>query len=329
MLDISRDLSLLDAYSRAVVGAVEEIGPSVVQVEVGRTAQARERSEGRRRRSDAPADGIGSGVLFTPDGLLLTNSHVVHGARAITVSTTDGRSLTADVIGDDPDTDLAVLKVSAPDLVAAPLGDSLALRPGQVVIAIGNPLGFQHTVTAGVVSALGRTMRARTGRLMENIIQTDAALNPGNSGGPLVTTAGAVVGINTAIVPGGQGISFAVPINTAKLVLPALLRDGRVRRAYLGLSGQDVPIPRRVVRFHRLATDTGVLVVRLEPEGPAAAAGVLEGDIIVDLGGTAVIRIDDLHRLLTDERIGRRERLTLLRGVDTLTVEVELREKNL
>jgi S1-C subfamily serine protease len=326
MLDIPRDLSLLDAYSRAVIGAVEEIGPSVVQVEVRRGAE-RGKSPESHDRADEPPGGIGSGVLFTPDGLLLTNSHVLHRAGDITVRTADGRSLTADLIGDDPDTDLAVLKVSAPDLVAGPFGDSLTLRPGQVVVAIGNPLGFQHTVTAGVVSALGRTMRARSGRLMENIIQTDAALNPGNSGGPLVTTAGAIVGINTAIVPGGQGISFAVPINTAKLVLPALLRDGRVRRAYLGLSGQDVPMPRRVVRFHRLPADTGVLVVRLDAEGAAAAAGVREGDIIVDLGGTAVVRIDDLHRLLTGERIGRREALTLLRGVEKITVEVVLRDR--
>lgn len=326
MLDVSRDLSLLDAYSRAVVGAVEEIGPSVVQVEVRREIGDRQ-GAGRRGRRDRPLGGVGSGVFFTPDGLLLTNSHVVHRAATITVRTADGRSLTADLVGDDPDTDLAVLRVSAPDLVAAQLGDSLALRAGQVVIAIGNPLGFQHTVTAGVVSALGRTMRALSGRLMENIIQTDAALNPGNSGGPLVTTTAQVVGINTAIVPGGQGISFAVPINTAKLVLPALLREGRVRRAYLGLSGQDVPIPRRVVRFHGLPADSGVLVVRLDADGPASAAGVREGDIIVDLSGTAVVRIDDLHRLLTGERIGSREWLTVLRGVEKLSVEVVLRDR--
>jgi S1-C subfamily serine protease len=313
MLDINRDLSLLDAYSQAVVSAVERIGPSVVQVDV----RAGGKEDARR-----PDGGTGSGVIFTPDGLILTNSHVVSRAKEVSVGLADGRMLDADLVGDDPDTDLAVVKVSGPDLVAAPLGDSSALRPGQVVIAVGNPLGFQHTVTAGVVSALGRTMRGRTGRLIENVIQTDAALNPGNSGGPLVTTTAEVVGINTAIVMGGQGISFAVPINTARLVLPALLREGRVRRARLGLAGQDVPIPRRVVRFYRLESATGILVVRVEPGGPAAAAGLRDGDIIVDLSGAAVRRVDELHRLLTEDRIGQAVPVTVLRGTERFTVEI-------
>jgi S1-C subfamily serine protease len=319
VLDTNRDLSLLDAYSQAVVSSAERIAPSVVQVEV----QERD----ARRNRERPG-GLGSGLIFTPDGLILTNSHVVGRSRSITVGLIDGRSLTADLVGDDPDTDLAVIKISGSDLHAAPLGDSRTLRPGQVVIALGNPLGFQHTVTAGVVSATGRTMRARTGRQIENIIQTDTALNPGNSGGPLVTTAAEVVGINTAIVAGGRGISFAVPINTALLILPSLLREGRVRRARLGLAGQDVPILRRVQRFHHLSSAAGVLVVRVEPNGPAAAAGVRDGDIIIELLGQAVTGIDDLHRLLTADQIGRAISLTILRGTEKFSVDVEPRDSS-
>jgi S1-C subfamily serine protease len=311
VLDINRDLSLLDAYSQAVVSAVERIGSSVVQVEV---TQA--------RRGRAPGSGTGSGVIFTPDGLILTNSHVVSRAAQISVGAADGRTFAADLVGDDPDTDLAVIRISASELVAAPLGDSRALHQGQIVIAIGNPLGFQQTVTAGVVSAIGRTMRARSGRLIENVIQTDAALNPGNSGGALVTTAAQVVGIPTAIVPGGHGISFAVPINTARLILPSLLRSGQVRRARLGLAGQDVPLPRRLVRFYRLASDTGVLIVHVEPDGAAAGAGLRDGDIILDLGGQVVRAVDDLHRLLTEERIDLPIPIVLLRGTERMTVEV-------
>ncbi|HEX2343415.1 MAG TPA: trypsin-like peptidase domain-containing protein [Vicinamibacterales bacterium] len=311
MLDINRDLSLLDAYSQAVVSAVERMGSSVVQVEV---TQA--------RRGRAPGSGTGSGVIFTPDGLILTNSHVVSRAAQISVGAADGRTFAADLVGDDPDTDLAVIRISASELVAAPLGDSRALHQGQIVIAIGNPLGFQQTVTAGVVSAIGRTMRARSGRLIENVIQTDAALNPGNSGGALVTTAAQVVGIPTAIVPGGHGISFAVPINTARLILPSLLRSGQVRRARLGLAAQDVPLPRRLVRFYRLASDTGVLIVHVEPDGAAAGAGLRDGDIILDLGGQVVRAVDDLHRLLTEERIDLPIPIVLLRGTERMTVEV-------
>jgi S1-C subfamily serine protease len=311
VLDINRDLSLLDAYSQAVVSAVEQIGPSVVQVEAAHARRGRE-----------PRDGTGSGVIFTPDGLILTNSHVVSRAAEISVGLADGRTCGADLVGDDPDTDLAVIRISAPDLIAAPLGDSRALRQGQIVIAIGNPLGFQQTVTAGVVSAIGRTMRARSGRLIENVIQTDAALNPGNSGGALVTTAAQVVGIPTAIVPGGHGISFAVPVNTARLILPSLLSSGRVRRARLGLAGQDVPLPRRLVRFYRLSSDTGVLIVRVEPDGAAAGAGMRDGDIIVELGGQVVRAVDDLHRLLTEERIDLPVPIVLLRGTERMTIEV-------
>ena len=299
------DVELLDAYSRTVIGAVERVGPAVVKVEVRGAAGA------RSRRADL--GGSGSGFLFTPDGLILTNSHVVAGGSEISVSMTDGRVLGADVVGDDPHTDLAVLRVTAPELTAAPLGDSSTLRPGQVVIAIGNPFGFQHTVTTGVVSALGRSLRARTVRLMENLIQTDAALNPGNSGGPLVTSRGDVVGVNTAVILGGQGIAFAVPINTATWVISCLLKDGRVRRSYLGVAGQDVAIPRRLVREHNLPRERGMTLTAVTPKSPADQAGLKAGDLLIDFGGTPIGGADDLIRLLTDATIGAATPVRVLR----------------
>lgn len=314
---------LLDAYSRAVVSSVELVGPSVVGVEVSK--QRNPQGGGRRRRPDGMQGG-GSGFVFAPDGLILTNSHVVDGAVTIDVTLPDSRRFRADLVGDDPETDLAVVKVTAPDLVAARLGDSRRLRPGQLVIAVGNPFGLQHTVTAGVVSALGRALRARSGRLMDNIIQTDAALNPGNSGGPLVIHSGEVVGVNTAMIMGGQGLSFAVPINTAKLVIPALLSDGRVRRSVIGLGAQDVPILRRVVRFFGLSLESGVLVASLVEGGPAERAGVREGDIIVDFDGQAVSGTDDLHKLLSESKIGQRVPMEVIRGTEKLTLEVRPRE---
>jgi S1-C subfamily serine protease len=290
---VASEAQLFDAYSHAVMSAVDTVGPSVVKVDAG---------------------GTGSGFVFAPDGLILTNSHVVASASsAIRVTVTDGRELVADLVGDDPHTDLAVLRVSAPDLVAAPFGDSSALRPGQLVIAIGNPFGFQHTVTAGVVSALGRSLRARTVRLLENLIQTDAALNPGNSGGPLVTSRAQVVGVNTAVILGGQGIAFAVPINTARYVVSCLLRDGRVRRSHLGVAGQDVAIPRLLVRAHQLAHDRGVAITAVSEGTPAADAALRPGDLIVELDGQPVRGVDDLHRLLTEERIGELTALKILR----------------
>jgi S1-C subfamily serine protease len=292
-----KDVELLDAYSHAVIDAVDRVGPSVVKVDVRGGAE-------RPRSRRVPDGGSGSGFIFTPDGLILTNSHVVAAGSEVSVSLTDGRVLGTDIVGDDPHTDLAVLRVTAPDLKAAPLGNSATLRPGQLVIAIGNPFGFQHTVTTGVVSALGRSLRARTVRLMENLIQTDAALNPGNSGGPLVTSRGEVVGVNTAVILGGQGIAFAVPINTAAWVISCLLKDGRVRRSYLGLAGQDVEIPRRLVREHTLPRERGMSLTAVTPKSPADEAGLRAGDVLIDFGGMPIGGADDLVRLLTDSTIG-------------------------
>jgi S1-C subfamily serine protease len=302
------DAALLDAYSEAVTRAVEAVAPSVLNVEVGERG------------------GSGSGFVLTPDGFALTNSHVVGGARAVKVRLPDGRKVPAQVVGDDPDTDLAVVRFEAEGLTPVALGDSRALRPGQLVIAIGNPYGFQCSVTAGVVSAVGRALRSRTGRLMDNVIQTDAALNPGNSGGPLVSSRGEVVGVNTAVILPAQGICFAIPIHTAQFVVGRLIKDGRIRRGFLGLGGQTVPLPRHLVRRHGLASDSGVLVVSIEQRGPAASAGVVEGDVIVGLGGQPVATIDDLHRMLADGPIGAPAALMLIRRGETATLEVVPRE---
>jgi S1-C subfamily serine protease len=310
----------MDDYSRAVTRAVDIVAPSVVSIEVSK------KDTGRRGRSESTA-AAGSGFVFAADGLILTNSHVVEGTSKVQVALPDGRDYGADVVGQDPDTDVAVLRITAPDLVPVAFGDSRALRAGQLVVAIGNPYGFHHTVTAGVVSALGRSLRSRSGRLIDQVIQTDAALNPGNSGGPLVTSDGRVVGVNTAIIAGGQGLSFAVPISAVVAVLPALLRDGRVRRGYLGIAGQNVPLLRRVTRFHRLGQESAVLVISLEPDGPALAAGLRDGDLIVSLDDEVVGGLDDLHRLLTESRIGTKVRLGVLRGADRREIEVPVKER--
>jgi S1-C subfamily serine protease len=288
------DDELLDAYSRAVTHAVDTVGPAVVKIDAAR--------------------GGGSGVVFTPDGLILTNSHVVDDAAHLTVVLPDGHSMRADVIGQDADTDLAVIRIDGTSLPWATLGDSRGVRVGQVAIAIGNPYGFHHSVAAGVVSALGRTLRARSGRLMDDIIQTDAALNPGNSGGPLVTTAGEVMGINTAMIQNAQGLCFAIASNTARFVAARLIRDGRVRRSYIGLAGQTVPIPRAVARENQLAVTSGVFVASVEPDSPAAAAGLRDGDVVLAFAGEPVTGVDDLHRQLTDDRIGVPASLTILRA---------------
>jgi S1-C subfamily serine protease len=306
------DAGLLDAYSQAVVSAVERVGPSVVRIDAHGDGGA-----GRVRR-----EGTGSGLVFTPDGLVLTNSHVVHASRTLTVTLLDGRSGGAVLIGDDPGTDLAVVRADLPDLAWQPLGDSGALRPGQVAIAIGSPFGFEHTVTAGVVSALGRALRSRTGRLIEHLIQTDAALNPGNSGGPLVTSAGEVVGVNTAAIAGGHGISFAVPINTAKLVVAALLREGRVRRSVIGLSGRDVALPRRLVRHHALPLERAIGVVEVAAGSPAERAGIRPHDLLVSFNDAPVAGVDDLVRHLTDALIGRAVPVGVVRGPDHRTLRV-------
>ncbi len=303
-----RDASLLDAYSQAVVQAAERTSPAVVYIEV---AQPRARYPGGPGHEIRR--GSGSGFIFTPDGFILTNSHVVHGASAIDVTLSDGRRLGASLVGDDPSADLAVVRISANGLVPAPLGDSNQIRVGQLAIAIGNPYGFQYSVTAGVVSALGRSLRSQSGRLIDDVIQTDAALNPGNSGGPLVNSLGEVIGVNTAVILPAQGICFAVAINTAKFVAGQLIRHGRIRRAYLGVGGQSVLIPRQIVRSQQLAASNGVLVISLEKPSPAERAGLREGDLIVALDDAPVRGIDDLHKLLTEARIGERCRVTVLR----------------
>ncbi len=326
----SRDAGLLDSYSRAVTAAVERVSPSVVNVEVhqtlrppsGRTRSGEPRSGEPRSGEPRERRGGGSGFVFTPDGLILTNSHVVHDATRIEVTLADGRRAPAHTIGDDPATDLAVIRVDVSGLQAVPLGDSQQLRPGQMAIAIGNPYGFQSTVTAGVISALGRSLRSYSGRLIEDVIQTDAALNPGNSGGPLVDSRGQVIGVNTATILPAQGICFAIGINTAKFVASRLLRDGRIRRSYIGVSAQTVPIHRRVVRFYGLARETGVVVVGIEDRSPARTAGLREGDVIVALEEKPVAGVDDLHRLLTDAQVGARCALTVIRHTERLILPI-------
>jgi S1-C subfamily serine protease len=302
----SGDAELLDAYSKTVVKAAERVGPAVAHLEV---------ELGRRR-------GTGSGFAFTPDGLLLTNSHVVHGARAIRAIFADGTSRDADLVGDDPHTDTAVIRIAAASLPSVQLGSSRAVRVGQLAIAIGNPYGFQHTVTAGVVSALGRSLRTQTGRLIDDVLQTDTALNPGNSGGPLVDSRGEVIGVNTAIIPMAQGICFATAIDTVKWVVVQLLRDGKVRRGYLGIAGANIPLPRRIARHFALANSRAVRVESVEVGGPAARAGLEPGDLIVAFDGANVEGIDSLHRLLNLERIGKALPLTVIRRAQKLELPI-------
>jgi S1-C subfamily serine protease len=313
---VTEDSVLLDAYSQAVTRAVEKVSPSVVNIEVHQSVPSRRRAEPLERR------GGGSGFIFTPDGLILTNSHLVHEASRIEVTVADGRKLPARTIGDDPATDLAIVQIDGAGLVAAALGDSQTLRVGQLVMAIGSPYGFQSTVTAGVVSALGRSLRSYSGRLIEDVIQTDASLNPGNSGGPLVASDGRVVGVNTATILPAQGICFAIGINTAKFVASRLLRDGRIRRSYIGVSVQTAPIHRRLVRYYDLPKETGVVVLSVEPNSPAQRAGLREGDVIVGLEGQAVAGVDDLHGVLSDIGAGVRAELAVLRGTEKLSLAV-------
>jgi S1-C subfamily serine protease len=320
--DPGRDDELLDAYSRAVIGASQKVSPSVVNIDVTHTVSGLSRGPASARE----VQGNGSGFLFTPDGFILTNSHVVHAARNIEVTLPDGRQHQADLIGDDPDTDLAVVRINAPNLMPAKFGDSNSIRVGQLVIAIGNPYGFQYTVTAGVVSALGRSLRSRSGRLIDDIIQTDAALNPGNSGGPLVSSTGEVIGVNTATIMPAQGICFAIAINTAKFVAGRLIKDGRIRRSYIGVGGQNVPLHRRMVRFHNLPSEAGILVISVEPQSPASRADLREGDVIVAYNSHPIRGIDDLHRLLTDEMVGIESSLVVIRGSEKLTLTIRPEE---
>ncbi|CAN5621358.1 trypsin-like peptidase domain-containing protein [soil metagenome] len=316
------DAELLDAYSAAVTHVVRRVGPSVVRIDVDKDAVVR----GPAGRPQKRGGGSGSGFVFTHDGLILTNSHVVHGATKIEVTLADGATQEATLVGDDPDTDLAVIRIHAANLVPAALGDSSKLQVGQLVVAIGNPYGFHATVTAGVISAMGRSFRSSSGRLIDNVLQTDAALNPGNSGGPLVNSRGEVIGVNTAVILPAQGLCFAVPSNTAQFVASRLIRDGKIRRAYIGVAGQNVPIHTRLVRFYQLATKSGVLVNEIEPNSPAARAGIEDGDVIVAFDSQAVEGVDDLHRLFTDEVVGREAKLTVLRRYERFEFSIRPEE---
>ena len=303
------DTRLLDAYSQAVVGAVERVAPSVVKIDA---------RSGRDRRDG----GSGSGFVFTPDGFALTNSHVVHGASRLEALLADGRRAGATLVGDDPDTDLAVVRIAADGVPPAPLGRSAGVRVGQVAIAIGTPFGFHATVTTGVVSALGRSLRARSGRLIDDVLQTDAALNPGNSGGPLVDTRGEVIGVNTAMILPAQGLCFAIAVDLARFVATSLIRDGRIVRAWLGVAGQNAQLRRPLVRRLELARESGVLVLSVETGSPAERVGLREGDVLVGFAGEPVAGVDDLHRLLTGARVGVSAPLEILRSSEKLRLEV-------
>lgn len=304
---VHQDAELLDEYSRTVVSAVDRVAPSVVNIVT---------------RANHPRGGSGSGFIIAPDGFILTNSHVVDGAAEVLVNLSDGREFRAQVIGDDPDTDLAVVRIDAPQLKHVRLADSETLRVGQVAIAIGNPLGFQASVTAGVISALGRSMHAQSGRLIDNVLQTDAALNPGNSGGPLANSAGEVIGVNTAMIRPAQGICFAIASNTAKLVAGWLIKEGRIRRGYIGVAGQNVPLHRRVARFYHLPGETGVLVISVEKGSPAEHARIRPHDIIVAMNDEPITSVHDLHKRLVGERIGVPCKLTVIRHTEQLTIYI-------
>lgn len=310
------EAEIFDAYSRTVIGASERVSPSVVKIEI-------EQKERNIRGRKVPGQsGSGSGFIFTPDGFILTNSHVVHNAGKISVVMQNGNHYVADLVGDDPDTDLAVIRINAPQLVSTRLGMSNNLKVGQLAIAIGNPFGFQTTVTAGVVSALGRSLRGTSGRLIDDVIQTDAALNPGNSGGPLINSAGEVIGVNTATIMSAQGLCFAIAIDTAKFVASRLIRDGKIRRSYIGMAGQNVPIPRQFVRYYNLPNENGILVISMDKESPAKKAGLQEGDTIVSFAGEKVEGIDELHRLLSEERVGIAQTITVIRRTEKLDFEI-------
>ncbi len=309
------DDELLDSYSRTITDVVEKVAPAVVNIRVHKAS--RDKQQGQE------SGGAGSGFVIAPDGFILTNSHVVHGADKMDVTMADGQIFRADLIGEDPESDLAVIRINAPQQLSyAHLGDSKNIRVGQIAVAIGSPFGFQQTVTAGVVSALGRSMRSQSGRLIDDVIQTDAALNPGNSGGPLVNSRGEVIGVNTAVILPAQGICFAIASNTAEFVAAWLIKEGRIRRSWIGVMGQNVPIHRRVVRFHRLTAEYGVLVAGTEPNSPARRAGLLEGDVIVAFAGEPVSTIDELHRHLVAKVIGVPTMFTIIRHTEKLDLVI-------
>ncbi len=320
------DRELLDAYSQTVTAVAEQVSPSVVKIEVQGPEPAPPgpgQDPRRPRGPTGPTSGSGSGFVMTPDGYVLTNSHVVSGAKRVSAIFQDGQRVPANLVGDDPETDIALVRIDAPNLVALTFADSSALRVGQLAIAVGNPYGFDCTVTAGVVSALGRSLRTKTGHLVDDVIQTDTALNPGNSGGPLVDSRGQVIGVNTAMILPAQGICFAIAANTAGFVMGKLIHEGRIRRSYLGVAGQNVPLHRRVVRFHGLPTESAVFVVTVEPDSPAARAGLLAGDLIVAYGDKPIAGIDDLHRMLTEEQAGVGATMTILHDLKKQTLQVE------
>ena len=321
--DSHEEEELLDAYSRAVIGAADRVSPSVVNIAVTQKPNPRQ----KHARGTEGIKGTGSGFVFTGDGFILTNSHVVQNALALEVTLPDGNPYKADVVGDDPDTDTAVIRITAPDLKPVTLGDSATLRVGQLVIAVGNPYGFQCSVTAGVVSALGRSLRSMSGHLIDDVIQTDASLNPGNSGGPLVNSRGEVIGVNTAIILPAQGICFSIAVNTAAWVAGRIMCYGRVKRSYLGLLGQNTPLHRRLVRFHGLPVESGFLVTTVEAGSPAAIAGIKEGDVIVGYGERPVKGLDDLHVMLTEETIGIEADVTVIRRNQKLELPVVPAEK--
>lgn len=310
-LDGSGDDSLLDSYSRTISSVVTQVAPAVVNIHV---------------ETGPRGEGSGSGFFIAPDGFILTNSHVVHGARKIEVILSDTRTFAAKLVGEDPETDLAVLRIGASQLPSLEFADSKKLRVGQIAVAIGSPYGFQQSVTAGVVSALGRSMRAQSGRLMDDILQTDAALNPGNSGGPLVNSRGQVIGVNTAVILPAQGLCFAIAANTVQLVAGWLIKDGKIRRSYLGLAGQNVPLHPKITRFHRLDQEAGVLIAGVEQGGPVDLSGLREGDIIISFKSNPVSSIDDLHRFLVGSEIGQRSVLTVVRGTEILNFLVTPQE---
>jgi S1-C subfamily serine protease len=308
--------NMLDDYSRAVIGAVEKVSQSVVKIDVHKKINEKQNINGQEIGSS------GSGFIFTPDGFILTNSHVVQNAAEIGVVFPDGHNFQASIIGDDPGTDLAVVRIDAPDLIPVVLGDSQKIKVGQLVIAVGNPYGFQCTVTAGVVSALGRTLHSYTGRLLENVIQTDAALNPGSSGGPLINSNGEVIGVNTAMILPAQGICFATDINTAKIITAQLIKEGRVRRSYIGIAGQTVALHKRIVRYYNLSAEKGVLIVSVEKNSAAERAGLMICDIIIAFNEQVISGIDNLQSLLTEKLIGLKSKISIIRYTKKMTVAI-------